>query len=239
MREPLPDHSVIVSPHLDDAVLSIGATIARATRSGHRVEVVTVFAGDPDSVLPAGGWDRRCGFATEGEATTARRLEDQEACRIVGAEPSWLSFSEADYSRTRDRDGVWSALVDRIADADAMLVPGFPLTNPDHAWLSEVLIEHGLPSHRIGLYAEQPYRYMVRAQRRRLQAPAQLAALGEKLEWTHGGARARDLLRKRRAILAYGSQLPRLGLTQNHSKKLYGMLLDDLRHGEAIAWVHG
>ena len=65
---------VVVSPHLDDAALSLGAAIARARRIGAaRVVVLTVFAGNPESDLPAGGWDSRAGFATEGEASRARR----------------------------------------------------------------------------------------------------------------------------------------------------------------------
>jgi len=35
-----------LSPHLDDAVLSCGGQIAQSVRAGHRVRVITVFAGD-------------------------------------------------------------------------------------------------------------------------------------------------------------------------------------------------
>src|SRR5712692_1758346 len=95
---------LVVSPHLDDAVLSLGMTIARAARSGGQVDVLTVFAGDPESTRPSGGWDRRAGFNTEGEAATARRVEDLEACRTVGAAPTWLSFAPGAYRDPRDPD---------------------------------------------------------------------------------------------------------------------------------------
>ncbi|MDP9436492.1 MAG: PIG-L family deacetylase, partial [Actinomycetota bacterium] len=39
----------VVSPHLDDAVFSLGASIRGAVRRGTRVEVLTVLAGLPDS----------------------------------------------------------------------------------------------------------------------------------------------------------------------------------------------
>ncbi len=39
---------VVLSPHLDDAVLSLGATIARMTADGLRVEVWTAFTAGPD-----------------------------------------------------------------------------------------------------------------------------------------------------------------------------------------------
>src|SRR5262249_8239648 len=89
---------VVVSPHLDDAVLSLGAAIA-CTARGRSVEVLHVFGGDPESDAPAGGWDRRGGFRTEGEATRARREEDRRACAVLGASPAWLSFGDADYER--------------------------------------------------------------------------------------------------------------------------------------------
>jgi LmbE family N-acetylglucosaminyl deacetylase len=236
-RESLSGRIVVVSPHLDDAVLSLAATIARATRSGAHVEVLTVFAGDPASDTPAGGWDSRGGFATEGEAATARRAEDREACSIVGGEPSWLPFGDGNYAQGRDRSEVFVAVVGTIAGADAVLVPGFPLTNPDHAWLAELLLGQALPCARVGLYAEQPYRYMVRGERRRLDVPAQISPqLPHGIEWTYP-ARSSDLPRKRRAILAYRSQVALLGFSAKRHRKLHRMLLDEALHrGEAIAW---
>jgi LmbE family N-acetylglucosaminyl deacetylase len=39
---------VMVSPHLDDGVLSLGGTMSEMVHEGHRGKMVTVFAGDPD-----------------------------------------------------------------------------------------------------------------------------------------------------------------------------------------------
>src|SRR5919109_2160206 len=75
---------VVLSPHLDDAVLSIGAGIRRATRlSRAGVTTVTVMGCDPHSHAPAGFWDRQSGFRTEGEAARRRREEDRRACQLV------------------------------------------------------------------------------------------------------------------------------------------------------------
>ena len=71
--EALPERVVVVSPHLDDAVLSLGGAISRASRAGAHVTVLTVLAGDSDSSEPAGSWDRRAGFETEADATRGRR----------------------------------------------------------------------------------------------------------------------------------------------------------------------
>jgi GlcNAc-PI de-N-acetylase len=217
--------------------MSLGASIASTTRAGRGARVLTVFAGRPESSAPAGGWDLRAGFSTEGEAVAARRREDVEACAVIGAEPEWLSFPDADYTSSRDADDVWSAIAKTVSDADAVLVPGFPLTNDDHAWLSRLVVQRTLPCPRIGLYVEQPYRYVVRASKRP-GMPNALVLDGRPLVWTHPAASGVDRRRKRRAILAYRSQMPLLGFTQHRLRKLNRMLRHEFLHrGEAIAWL--
>jgi LmbE family N-acetylglucosaminyl deacetylase len=236
VRRLLPSGLVIVSPHLDDAVLSLGASIARASRAARQIGVLTVFAGAPDSTVPAGGWDRRGGFSTEGEAATARRLEDREACSIVGAEPTWLPFPDADYAQTRDAEAVWSAVAGVVEGAEAALIPGFPLTNADHGWLARTLLQRRLPCGRIGLYAEQPYRYAERKRSRRPGAPDFLRH--SESHWLRPAAGVRDRGAKRRAILAYRSQMPLLGLSRDGWRKLDRMLRHEaLRRGERLMWL--
>lgn len=62
---------LVVSPHLDDAVLSCEAVIG----GDRQAEVVTVFTDAPPGDS-ASAWDARCGFATAREAMAARRRED-------------------------------------------------------------------------------------------------------------------------------------------------------------------
>ena len=220
---------MIVSPHLDDAVLSVGATIAHASRAGASVEVLSVFAGDPASTTPAAGWDRRAGFETEGAAAAARREEDQAACAIVGARGTALTFPLAGYKRPRDPDLVHHAVAEAAAAPDALLVPGFPLVNDDHRWLHELLLARRLPCGRLVLYAEQPYRYSVRRER---------PTPGPPFRWSSTGARLGDLRLKRGAVLAYRSQLPLLGLERRRHLQLHRLLLHEALHGgEAVAEV--
>src|SRR5262245_20422603 len=131
----------VVSPHLDDAVLSLGASISSWSRSGDAVDVVTVFAGDTTSTRPAGTWDQRAGFETEGDAVRSRREEDRRACGLVGATPTWLPFSEALYESAHDDAAVRRAVADRVATADVVLLAGPPLGHPDHAWLAALRLE--------------------------------------------------------------------------------------------------
>jgi LmbE family N-acetylglucosaminyl deacetylase len=209
---------VVVSPHLDDGVFSLGATITRSARAGTKVEVLTVFGCDPESETPANGWDSRGGFTTEGEAATARREEDSAACRIVGAEPRWLPFRGGGYTPERDAGAISAAVAQEVNGADAVLVPGFPLRNDDHAWLAGLFAEQPPPAARIGRYIEQPYAYMVRQDQR-------LPGAG----WEKPRVTVGDRLRKRRAVQAYASQLQLLSLGP---RKLNLLMLQS----EAISW---
>jgi LmbE family N-acetylglucosaminyl deacetylase len=100
---------------------------------GAVVQLLTVLACDPASEAAAGGWDRRGGFETEGESARARREEDRRACALVGATPVWLPFGSVDYDRHGDEADVRDAVRRALEGADTIVVPGLPLTHPDHA----------------------------------------------------------------------------------------------------------
>ena len=51
---------------------------------------------------------------------------------------------------------MWAAVADASDGADVVLVPGSPLTHPDHAWLVGAPRER-LAAEPLALYAEQPY----------------------------------------------------------------------------------
>ena len=168
--------------------------MAASARRGVLVELLTVLALDPDSDAAAGGWDRRAGYATEGEAARARREEDRRACALVGATPHWLPFGSVDYDRHGDEAEVTRAVTDALDGADLVLLPGSPLTHPDHRWLGS-LLSQALPREKTALYAEQPYTLK--------EGGAPFVAFS---------APSRDRLAKWRSIRAYRSQLPLLGL---------------------------
>jgi len=199
---------VVVSPHLDDGVLSLGASIASWSRAGAVVELLTVLACDPDSDAATGGWDRRGGFETEGESARGRRDEDRRACAVVGARPVWLPFGSVDYDRHGTEEEVRRAVVAAVDGAGAVLLPGFPLSHPDHAWLVRELAT-ALGGRPTALYAEQPY---TRREGADPELPDWVAdAFGERrFERVRSGPR--DRLAKWRAIRCYRSQLPLLGM---------------------------
>jgi LmbE family N-acetylglucosaminyl deacetylase len=225
---------VVISPHLDDAVMSIGASIAHSVNSGASVEVLTVFGYGPTSPAPAGPWDTKSGFLTEAEAAKARRQEDLKACRILGATPRWLDYGAEPYDRRGTPEQIKSAIWAAVADADCVLVPGFPLTHPDHLELTQLVLTAGLRC-RIGLYAEQPYVYY---ERKTIEPSMRVAAIEQVVPapaWTRVRVEGAERRMKIRAVRAYKSQLWQLGLSHIG---LYRMLWHEASMGgEAIAWL--
>jgi LmbE family N-acetylglucosaminyl deacetylase len=195
---------LILSPHLDDGVLSLGAFIARASASGTKVAVVTIFGGDPNSQAPAGRWDGRAGFETAGAAARGRREEDKAACELLGAECEWLPFFDNDYGAPPAEDLVWDQLERRAERAERVFVPGRPLIHQDHAWVSRLVSERADPA-KLVFYAELPYDAWPQDKRGGQGAVAELARTHT---WTTPRTGVRARLLKWRATAAYSTQLP-------------------------------
>lgn len=238
-RELLQGRVVVLSPHPDDAVLSLGATLARAAALGAIVSVVTVFAGDPKSARPAGDWDRRAGFLTAGEAARRRREEDFHACRVVGAEPLWLSFLDSQYGAAVEEAGLQTELARYVARAETLVVPGFPLVQSDHLLLARAALGVAPARARIVLYAEQPYAaWRWRAGRPR--DPVSIAPSPEAVEpvtWLSLRPSVSEWWKKQRAVLSYSSQLRAFSRVPFRLSLL--IALDEFRAGgEGLGVVH-
>lgn len=110
-----------ISPHLDDAALSVGATLADLAAQGADVHVVTLFAGTPTEPLSAIArtFHTNCGLP-EGESAVALRIgEDRAAIDELGARAHHCGFLDAVYRRTPD--GSWLCGHDRAMFDDLPL----------------------------------------------------------------------------------------------------------------------
>ncbi|WP_221763118.1 PIG-L deacetylase family protein [Streptomyces sp. WAC 04229] len=100
---------LVISPHLDDAVLSFGAGLAQGSQDGARVTVFTVFAGtasppySPAAQRLHGIW----GISPDQDASLCRRQEDIAALGHLGAGHRHGRFLEALYRKSPD--GRWLA----------------------------------------------------------------------------------------------------------------------------------
>lgn len=127
-------HVVVVSPHLDDAVLGCGRFLAAHPGA----TVVTMFAGAPATYPdPMTRWDVLAGFRRGDDVLDTRREEDRAALATLRARPVHLDFVEHQYLE-RDRRVRAEETVDvltetlRELEPTAVLAP-FGLANPDHA----------------------------------------------------------------------------------------------------------
>jgi LmbE family N-acetylglucosaminyl deacetylase len=218
---------VVVSPHLDDAVFSVGATLAEAAASGIDVVNVTVFAGVPDSNGLPGSWDRQARFSSDGAAARKRRHEDAAACRAIGIQPRWLPFRDDQYGD--DRSEIWSLLAPLLADADAILVPGFPLQHPDHVWVTSLVWEERAKFPQIGFYVEQPYGEAVWFRRRQLpeHGGGAAALFNESIDWSRSRPRPVHWWQKQKGFAAYSSQLK--AMTRPGTRVLIRVGIYDIR----------
>lgn len=94
----MPIH-LYLSPHLDDAAFAAGALIHQQTRTGARVVVVTVCAGDPppDEALSPFARSLHERWQTPAAAGATRRAEDRAALEVLGAEAVYLSVPDCIY----------------------------------------------------------------------------------------------------------------------------------------------
>jgi len=207
---------VVISPHLDDAVMSVGATMHRAARRGADVVLVTVFAGDVSSDGLASYWDARRGVAEKSAVLGARRREDAAAAEVLGARSVWLPFDDGAYVSLRDPDVIWAALAPLLDDADAVLLPGWPLSHPDHRFTSLLVVERA-PAHLpLLFFAEMPYgahpvamaKGFLKGRRSALLAHA----YGGVLEWRRSPVTKDDFAAKQAAVHCYAGELETLGL---------------------------
>lgn len=89
---------LMVSPHLDDAILSCGAFITRNVRKKNAVTVATVFSGtiETDRYSPLAKWFHGiCGLGDN--AMEIRCIEDKKACSFLRAKCIQLKLQECLY----------------------------------------------------------------------------------------------------------------------------------------------
>ncbi|MGH3717705.1 MAG: PIG-L deacetylase family protein [Pseudonocardiaceae bacterium] len=92
------------SPHLDDAALSAGATLADFATRGADVEVCTLFAGVPCEPLSvvARAFHTTCDLPQDTSAVARRIEEDRAAMDQLGARAHYCGFLDFIYRRAPD-----------------------------------------------------------------------------------------------------------------------------------------
>jgi len=154
---------VVVSPHLDDAVLGASGVLAAAPAP----TVVTLYAGAPDPAPdPPTPWDALGGFGPGDDVVACRREEDRAGLAELGATPRWLDLLDHQYRDEAARvppAAVADVLEPVLRDLEptAMLVP-FGLANPDHedAHEAALLVRERMPEPAWLCYEDTGYKHV-------------------------------------------------------------------------------
>jgi LmbE family N-acetylglucosaminyl deacetylase len=145
---------VVVSPHLDDAVLSAWLVLSGAPGTA----VVTCFAGTPDPSV-RGDWDARTGYGSAAEAVAARRAEDEAALRRCAGRPVHLDLLDEQYrlGAAVPREDLVARLRTALAGAGQVWLPAGLGAHVDHLATREAGLAAVRPGQAVHLYADLPY----------------------------------------------------------------------------------
>jgi len=192
----------VISPHLDDGVLSCGDLLMERPGS----VVLTAFAGRPLVYPPLTSWDQRAGFASGADVVTARRQEDERALTMLGARPRWLDFPDPQYGSKPTRRDLADALAETLGEAAAdVVVMPLGLFHDDHVLTSDAALDvlRDRPSLVWLLYADAIYRPLPDLRDRRLQTILGSGFLLHDVRAEGSVASGQ----KRRAVACYASQV--------------------------------
>lgn len=145
----------LISPHLDDALLS---TAARTSALGRDARIITVFAGLPPLWSWPSPYDNACGFSSSVEAVTARQSEDVAASRECGIEdPIHLPFLDGQYGRPQDFERIVRSITGFVS-ASVMFVAPLGLVHPDHEIVAQAcrLAARTADKRNVAVYGDLP-----------------------------------------------------------------------------------
>ncbi len=193
---------VVVSPHLDDGVLSCGELLAAHPGA----TVLTVFAGRPPPGTPLTEWDAASGFEPGDDAIGARLDEDRRALALLGARPVWLDFLDSQYGHSPSVEALADALEPALLAARPAAVC-FPLGlfHSDHKLVADACLTIAVRRPEIDqlAYEDVLYRGLPHLLEDRF---AELSGRGFTFR-PAGRSSGEQLARKREAVQQYASQL--------------------------------
>jgi LmbE family N-acetylglucosaminyl deacetylase len=145
---------VILSPHPDDAVLSLWHVLA----APEPVRVLNVFGGSPVGHRGDAWWDRLTRAEDSVARVRERHAEDRAALALAGREPENLGFLDGQY---RDGEPALERIVEAIAAAaapDAPLLAAAGLDgHRDHRLVRSAAMALHAAGRRVVLFADVPH----------------------------------------------------------------------------------
>lgn len=196
---------LVISPHLDDAVLSCGELLSYSDAL-----VVTVFAGVPDGELPVTDYDVRSGWKNARDAMIGRRAEDARAMAVLNCGSVRFDFLDRQYGVEADSGELVDCIDQVMRESpvlDAVLCP-LGLLHGDHELVQRcvraAMSRPGYGREKLPLlfYTDLPARSLADP---RMVADAMAAVGAGDPVWQHHDDDSKAL--KRAAIACYRSQV--------------------------------
>lgn len=130
---------LVISPHFDDAVLSVGQFLAGRPNA----DVLTVFGGKPTPPVVEWRYDQSRGFKSPDEAVDARRAEDKAALDVLGAHQFVLDIPDGQYQEGHSLADIQNGILAQAATENyEFIVAPLGLAHPDHEEVN--LAVHGI-----------------------------------------------------------------------------------------------
>lgn len=213
---------VILSPHPDDAVLSLWHVL---TRPGP-VRVLNVFGGPPEGDAGDRWWDRLTGAEDSAARIAERHDEDRAALAQAGRQPEDLALPDGQYrDADPDPETIAAAIAEAARDDGPLLAPAALDGHRDHRLVLAAALARRDAGAAVALYADVPHatlygwpdwvtgaepdprlRPEVYWKREAERAGVELEALAPKVRALEPDA----LAAKRQAVRTYASQVPAL-----------------------------
>lgn len=217
---------LVLSPHPDDAPLSLGGLIYQLSASGESVRILTTMSGDPRPPIVDTPLVRELHARWElgAKASAARRLEDEAAAQVLGARITFLETPDCIYRVGPDGAGLYptvdaifgdpnaadsvfshmpQVLIDALADTTDVYAPLAVGNHVDHQAAKQwaIAVPFLRPGLRVWLYEDYPYAEQPAA------VDAALAATPGSLSLKSFQLSARDMRAKMDAVACYASQI--------------------------------
>jgi len=145
--------TVILSPHLDDAVLSCWHVL---TQPGE-VMVINVFAGIPTGLEKPAWWDRYTGAADSGERVRERIEEDRRALSLAERIPVNLDLLDEQYRDGQPPPSLTGRLREVIEPGALVYAPAPFADHADHRLVGAAALELRALECAVFLYADLPH----------------------------------------------------------------------------------
>jgi LmbE family N-acetylglucosaminyl deacetylase len=147
---------VVVSTHLDDAVLSAAVQLMRPG-----VTVVTACSGEPSEAAPLGQWDRLTGATSAASRVRERYAEDDAALATFDVQTIVrLGFPDGQHlppGGTATHHGLVRTLREELAGVGEVWAPAGIGCHPDHLAVRDAVLCAVAPDAVVHFYADVPY----------------------------------------------------------------------------------